>query len=79
MTNGKYLKWVADHLSSFHPMITSATMEYINDEGYHKTVFVRSEAQVDNVELLKQCVEKAIIGNNESLQPKENVRAKNDS
>jgi UDP-N-acetyl-D-mannosaminuronic acid transferase (WecB/TagA/CpsF family) len=70
MSDTEILNWVAEHLSSFQPMIESAHMVYIDASGFEQKVQVHVgdtfNRGVPCIDLLKACVLKAI--ENECVQ-----------
>lgn len=57
MNDKECLEWVAEHLKEFSPLFQSATMVYIDDEGYTKKVSVQSDwLNPSSLDLLQQCI-----------------------
>ena len=64
MTDSEMLKWIAEHLSSFELGVYHSRMEYITTEGHSKTVRVSESDTMDDVDVLKRCIEKAVEDEN---------------
>lgn len=60
MTDKQKLEWIADHLVTFHPLISSATMVYINNYGEELSCHYSSDTpNPSNLELLEGCINNA--------------------
>lgn len=59
MTDTEYLKWIAEHLVSFHFGLHYADIKYIDDEGYEHYAKVEFEQHEEALEIFKRLIDKA--------------------
>lgn len=60
MTDTEYLKWVAEHLVSFHFGLHYARVKWISNEGYEYDVDIEFEQNEEDIVIFKRLVDKAI-------------------
>ena len=77
MNDTELLNWIAEHLVSFRPVFETATMVWIDNDGFEKEIWYKAAEDeitgndIPNIKLLRGCIEGAL--KHESLQHKENI------
>jgi hypothetical protein len=59
MSDSDYLKWIAEHMILFRPVLCSAHLEYVDKDGLEQELQYTSPNNVDNntLQLLKECID----------------------
>lgn len=61
MNDTQILEWIAEHLTSFRPVIDTASMCYVDDAGIFREIWIQhfDNSNPSCIEQLRECVKAA--------------------